>query len=398
MPQPQSEVAFVLAAQAGDKAAFGHLIERYEAMAWRLAVRMVGSREIAHELTQEAMLQAYLSLARLNDVHAFGSWLYGIVLNVCRNYRRNQKVAVLSLEAMLGGLHFDALPFAGGEPSPYEVAELRELHAAVLAAVESLAPAYGEVTLLFYYDQLSLREIAALLGISVSAVKVRLHRSRAQLRELLAPLYQPFDEAVAVPERNTKMVKVTIADIVVNEETGNRIVVLYDEPGQRLLPIWIGPFEADAIALLLLGHAVPRPLTYEFTARLLEAAGATLEEVRVEAIKESTFYAVAKLRSGSTVHEVDARPSDAIALAVRSGCPIYATGEVMEKAGFAIPAEVETPPQRKGLDKIGERLAQMMQEHEQKLQESKEEEGRQTQAEDQEKRQKLIVYLFGGEE
>lgn len=398
MARPQSEVALVLAAQAGDKAAFGHLVERYETIAWRLAVRMVGSRETAHELTQEAMLQAYLSLAHLKDVHAFGSWLYGIVLNVCRNHRRNQNVAVLSLEAMLGGLHFDALPFAGGEPAPHEVAELRELHACVLAAVDSLAPTYRKVTLLFYYDQLSLREIAALLRISVNAVKVRLHRSRAQLRDLLAPVYESFHGAVAIQERDTKVVKVTIADVVVNEENGNRIVVLYDEPGQRLLPIWIGPFEADAMAMQLLDLTVPRPLTYEFTARLLAAAGATLEEVRVETIRENTFYAVAKLRSDGAVQEVDARPSDAIALALRMGCPIYVTDEVMEKAGMAIPAETKMPLLGKGLDKMREQHAQGLKEAEQKLQELKDKEVGQTQSEEEEKRQKLLAYLFGSEE
>jgi RNA polymerase sigma factor (sigma-70 family) len=397
MKQAQSELALVIAAQAGDKQAFGQLIEQYEHMANQLAHRMVGDQEMARELTQEAMLQAYLSLPQLVHADKFASWLYGIVLNVCRNYRRNRKSSFCSPEALPGGLHFDALLYSSSEPGPQEIVEVHELSARVLAAVNALSPKNREATLLFYYEQLRVDEIAALLGISSIAVKGRLHKSRSQLRSLLASVYSPGEDRVAAQERKESMVKVTIADVMREEENDNRIIVLLDEAGQRLLPIWIGPFEADAIAIQLLNQFVPRPLTYEFMARLLAGAGATMEEVRIETLKGNTYYAVARLRSGSTVEEIDARPSDAIALALRTNSPIYVAEEVIVKAGVVIPEAFQKAPLGRGLVILSHQLEQQRQAIEQKLQQQKEEEASKGQAEREAARLKLLTYLFGSE-
>ena len=149
------------------------------------------------------------------------------------------------------------------------------------------------------------------------------------------------------------MVEVTIADVVAQErkddQTGQtstiHVVVLRDAGGRRILPIWIGEWEGAALAMGLRDYQVPRPLTYRFTASLLEALGAELEEVRIEALRGDTFFAVAKVRSGDNTYEVDARPSDAMALAAVTGCPIFVAEEVMEKAGQAIPEELgDAPP------------------------------------------------------
>jgi len=92
-------------------------------------------------------------------------------------------------------------------------------------------------------------------------------------------------------------------------------------------------------------------MTFEFTASILAASGATLDEVRIESLREETFYAVAKIRNGNSVKEIDARPSDALGLAVRTGCPIYVSPEVMDKAGSAIPANA-TMAGGKGIDQL----------------------------------------------
>ena len=231
----------------------------------------------------------------------------------------------------------------------------------MLKAVESLSPRNRAATLLFYYDQLSVREIAATLGASVTAVKVRLHRSREQLKELLTPVSAELGGQTRGKKEVTKMVKMTIADIAAQErkdpttgETNRQhIVTLLDREGGRVLPIWIGPSEGTAIAIGLKDYPVPRPLTHAFLANVIDAIGATVEEVRVEALKEDTFYAVVKLRMGKTVREVDARPSDAMALAVLTGSPIYAAEEVIEKAGVQLEEEVgEKQPLQKGLSQI----------------------------------------------
>jgi RNA polymerase sigma factor (sigma-70 family) len=310
------------------------------------------------------VLQAYLSLDHLRDDAAFKSWLYGIVLNVCRSYIRDQKTIFFSLEGLAGGLQFSAIPFFGPVIDPQEVVEERELYRLVLDAVSALAPRSRAAVLMFYYDQLSLREIAATLGISVGAVKGRLHKARQQLREQLSALYSESDLVVPKPRR-IKMVKVTIADVVKREQAGEQagharthyVIVLVDEAGRRALPIWVGPWEGIALAIGLREFPVPRPLTFTFMARLLEAAGAKLEKVNIHALKEDTFYAVAQLRCGDRVQEVDARPSDAIALAVLTGSPIFAAEEVLERAGVDIPAkEGGTPQLGKGIDDILEEL------------------------------------------
>jgi len=359
------DAELVTLACSGGKEAFGRLVERYQDMAYRIALGMVASEGIAQELAQEAVLQAYLSLDHLRDGAAFKSWLYGIVLNVCRSYIRDQKTIFFSLEDLAGGLQFGAIPFSGSVPDPQEVVEERELYRLVLDAVSALTPRNRAVVLMFYYDQLSLQEIAAILGVSMVAVKGRLHKSRRRLREQLLALYSELEPAVPVKSRRIKMVKVTVADVVKREQVGEQpghprthyVIVLADEAGRRALPIWVGPWEGTALAIGLREFPVPRPLTFTFMAKLLEAAGAKLEKVHIHALKENTFYAVAQLRCGDEVQEVDARPSDAIALAVLTGSPIFAAEEVLERAGVDIPAKIgETPQLGKGIDGILEEL------------------------------------------
>lgn len=184
----QSDPELVHLARQGDKAAFGRLVLRYQPMAQRLSTRVIGDEDLAQELVQDAMLQAYLSLEKLRNPTRFRSWLYGIVLNVCRNDLRRRRVICFSLETMLGNLVDKPLLIAESSRDPQQVAEQRELHTALLEAVDTLSPKNRLATLLFYRDQLSIKEVANRLDISVSAVKGRLHKARHQLRERLLPL------------------------------------------------------------------------------------------------------------------------------------------------------------------------------------------------------------------
>jgi RNA polymerase sigma factor (sigma-70 family) len=390
------DAELVVQARSGDKEAFGQLIARYQLLAHRIAIGMVANEEIAQDLVQEAMLQAYLSLNHLQKDSSFKNWLYGIVLNVCRSYIRDQKAVFFSLDAMAGGISFDAIRFTGVVPDPQQVAAEQELYSLVLAAVNELSEKNRMATLLFYQEQLSLQEVAALLGISVVAVKGRLHKSRSHLKARLMPLYAEMNHAVSAQLRRNTMVKVTVADVLREEHNGTQayVVVLLDEAGHRLLPIWVGKWEGESIAISLRGHPRPRPLTYKFMANLLEAVGASLEEVRIEAIREGTFYAVAKLKSGDTVQEVDARPSDAIALALHLGSPLYAAQEVLEQGGFDVPAqEVEKRQLGQGLDRwMREMEEQWIREQQQRAAQSPP-----TAAEMNEARQKLITLMFSSE-
>jgi RNA polymerase sigma factor (sigma-70 family) len=355
---PISDAKLVSLARSGDKEAFGHLVERHQQAMARIAMGMVPDHDIARELANEAMLQAYLSLDRLREADRFQSWLHGIMLNVCRGYLRDRRPEPFSLEALAGGVFLEgaALSF---EPDPHEVFQARELHRVVLRAVDALSPKNRAATLLFYYEHPSLREIAATLGVSMAAVKGRLHKSRGRLKELLESEYSQLGRGVTTRREVRGMVRVTIADITQQKRQGEGktgsarpqyVVLLLDSDGGRVLPIWIGRGEAVAIGMALKEVPVPRPMTHAFTHNLLNATGAVVEEVRVESLRDDTFYAVVKLRVGKKVREVDARPSDAIALAVLSGSPIYAAEEVMERAAIAMDeVEREVARQREGI-------------------------------------------------
>jgi RNA polymerase sigma factor (sigma-70 family) len=337
--EAKADGELVALARAGNKDAFGCLVERYQQMAGRIALGVMANEEIARDLAQEAMLQAYLSLDRLRDEQRFGSWLYGIVLNVCRSYVRDQQTDFYSLEAMAGGMRFETLSLAAAEPDPAEIAVERELHHVILAAVNTLSERDRVATLLFYYEQLSMREIAAILGVSLGAVKGRLHRARKQLRESLLPMYAGVKQERLPERRRRTMIKVSVADVLEQQHEGKarNVVVLLDEAGRRVLAIWIGAKEAQMIALELGKFQTPRPMTFDFMARMLQAADATLEEVRIETLKDEIFYAVAKMRRGDGAREVDARPSDALALALVTGSPILVAEEIFERAGIALP-------------------------------------------------------------
>ena len=133
------------------------------------------------------------------------------------------------------------------------------------------------------------------------------------------------------------MIKVTVVDAVRLLKQKISAVVLLDEASHRALGIWIGEAEATMIDLGLNQTALPRPMTMNFMASILKAARATLEEVRIETLKDEIFYAIAKIRSGDTINEIDARPSDAIALAVVTGSPVFVVEEILEKCGVALP-------------------------------------------------------------
>jgi len=111
--------------------------------------------------------------------------------------------------------------------------------------------------------------------------------------------------------------------------THDPVVILRDLEGKRYLPILIGPFEATAIALALEGQIVPRPLSHDLMRMLLESLHAKLEHVVVHDIKDSTFFAKLVVRANGETREIDARPSDGIALALRMQAPIYVSDKIV---------------------------------------------------------------------
>ena len=134
------------------------------------------------------------------------------------------------------------------------------------------------------------------------------------------------------------MREVDVVGVRVEMPSNQPIVLLREVTGDRYLPIWIGAVEATAIAFAQQGVVPPRPLTHDLMKDLIGATGNELSEVRITEMRDGIFYAVLVLSSGA---EVSARPSDSIALALRTGSKIVCSDDVLDEAGLEVPEEEE---------------------------------------------------------
>ncbi len=127
-------------------------------------------------------------------------------------------------------------------------------------------------------------------------------------------------------------VEMKVRGLTLDPTSNMPIIVLRDEDDKRSLPIWVGIFEANAIALELEKISTPRPMTHDLLKNVVEALEARVEKVVVNELRDNTFFALLHLRVHGTEVTVDSRPSDAIALALRVGAPIFVSEEVVQKA------------------------------------------------------------------
>jgi uncharacterized protein len=127
-------------------------------------------------------------------------------------------------------------------------------------------------------------------------------------------------------------IEMTIKGLMVDPITNMPIVILRDKEGQKVLPIWVGIFEANAIALQIENVATPRPMTHDLLRNVIQDLNASVQKIVVCDLQENTFYALIYLLLNGEVVAVDARPSDAIALALRTRAPIYVEESVIDSA------------------------------------------------------------------
>ncbi len=130
--------------------------------------------------------------------------------------------------------------------------------------------------------------------------------------------------------------------VLVDPANGAPVILLQDRHSSKVLPIWIGQPEAISIAAALEKKQFPRPMSHDLMKALLEAAGAKLEKVIISDLKDNTFYATIYLRTADgKVKEIDARPSDSVALALRTAAPIYISEEVFDQSAIDLPLNEE---------------------------------------------------------
>ena len=133
------------------------------------------------------------------------------------------------------------------------------------------------------------------------------------------------------PRKESPVKEARIFSLVLIPLLGQYVVTLEEVGGQRLIPIWIGVSEGNAISLKLQGESLPRPMTHDLMAALLQALSVTVDRILIVDLKDGTYYATLELTAQGQAHRLDARPSDAIALAVRLNTPIFVDEKVWKK-------------------------------------------------------------------
>lgn len=324
----------------GDGNAFSLLVEKYQNAVYGLCYHMVGNFADAQDLTQETFVRAYLELVKVREPSRFASWLYSITINVCKMWLRDRKGADnLPLESVIQTEE----EFADGN-SPAEYAEAEELRLSITKAIASLSEKNRLAITLYYIDGLSYGEIGDFLSVSPSAVKSRLHRARKELREeLITMVEDKFDKhklpedfsGKVVQEVEVSMVKLKEEDESDDEKPMTPIVILQSKTNERqMLPIWIGVFEASAIIMALEKQQTQRPMTHDLMANMLKEFGMEVVKVVVTDLLENTLYARITVKRDSKLKEIDARPSDSIALALRTGAPIFVAKSVWSESSI----------------------------------------------------------------
>jgi RNA polymerase sigma factor (sigma-70 family) len=313
---------FVQGALRGDPVAFAALVVPARGLVLSIVSRLVGPDD-AEDVLQEALLRAYLGLSRLRDPERFESWLCGVAVNVAKMRIRGRVTERRALAAIAS---------SGSSEATSEQWLLDE----VRDALEVLPAGQRDVVLMHYIDDLSCDQIAQVVGSTSGAVRVQLHRARTRLRRELAPLAPlPFTP----PTKERSMVDVNVEDVVVRvaAEDPSRVlqelgvvVLLKEARGGRSLLIIVGFPEGVALAIQHADGSFQRPSTPDLIVDLLRATGGHVEHVAITALRESTFYAQIAING----ENVDARPSDAINLAVRLGAPIVVDEVVLNTAGF----------------------------------------------------------------
>jgi RNA polymerase sigma factor (sigma-70 family) len=328
MPVVREDSVLVRAARLGDDAAFAELVRRHYGSVVASCRRIVGDRDLARDVAQEAVLRAMLGLDQLRDDDRFAAWLIGIGLNVGRSLLGRRQRQARPLGALAQNAH-PSEPVTT-ELEPIDVITAGDLSAQVRATIGALPAGQREAVALFYIAGLTTAEIAEETGAAPGAIKTRLYKARRSLR---ASLLDTYKEYIEMTDQTAELVPMHVAEVRRTAPTDpgvERHVLFLEDDADRRLPIWIGPAEATALAVLLEDVQLPRPGAYQFAAALLTAAGGQLREVRVTELTNSTFYAQAILSDGTII---DARPSYAITLALVTDAPIHVAATVLQQAG-----------------------------------------------------------------
>lgn len=319
----RTDAELVARAAAGDKQAFGELISRYQDAVFGFAYSHTGSFADAEDIAQEAFLAAWSALGRLRDGSRFGPWLHGITLNKARMHlratgrerRRQQEHAEQQAASRADG--------------PREASELPAVDA-VTRELDRLTPAWRVTATLYYINGYSYKQVSSFLGVPLGTVKRRLYEARQKLKEKLAMIEKKLKARRPKPSFSRRVLeRIESVKVAVRGEDLNA-VLLTDKKGRSFL-MYTGRSEAESINRGLQEVAFPRPMTHDLFVNTVKELGGKIVELVVSALKENTFYGTLVIRLGQGRYEIDCRPSDGLAIALRADAPIYVHKSVAQQ-------------------------------------------------------------------
>jgi RNA polymerase sigma factor (sigma-70 family) len=319
----------VEAARGGDRAAFALLIERHWPLLIGLCRRALADPAWAEEAAQEAALHALLHLHALRQPARFGAWLGGIGLNVCRMLLRTRTQGSVLWDSLDGTHALDEM--IDWRRGPAELAEEAEVRERITAAVTALPHGQRAAVTLFYLAGHTHAETAAALGVKVGAVKTRLHKARHTLRQRLQ-IFVEEEQMTSIPDDS--IIPVRVIDIRRRKPAGRAgvpycAVLEAVGSGDRSV-LLVGAFEGECLAGSLTGAATSRPLPYDLTVAMLASSGASVREVRIKGLTAAVIYATITTEAHGTIAAFDARPSDALNLALLAKAPIFVDRETWQ--------------------------------------------------------------------
>jgi RNA polymerase sigma factor (sigma-70 family) len=306
-------------AVAGERKAFVELLTRNKPLVRKLCARFEANRWEAEDLEQEIWLEAWLSINRIEKPSRFSAWLQGLALNVGRRWQRRNRRRLTPRTATS-----DLNPTIGSLSQPAAAAHMNVL--------ERLTERERQLIRLKYDMRLTYVEIAGELNASVLAVRSGLFRARRKLGDQ------------AEPERRKSMkseAEITNLEIITSEGQGGArrvsgVAKLRDSlTDKHIGMVW------DEAAVRLAAEALAeqnpkRPMTHDLTQSLLDAVGARTREVEISRLTDEIYFATVRVESETGLVEVDARPSDALNLAIRAGAPIHISAEVIDAVGKSV--------------------------------------------------------------
>ena len=357
----QDDATLVACVLAGERDAFDILLQRYAASVQRLCTTLLDTTVEAQDVAQEAALQAFLGLSHLRDPARFAAWFHAIAANLARSALRRRSEC--SLER-LGEETITHLLWIKTSPTIEEYQLEREIHEAILLALQDLSPANRQVVIGFYLQGYHYEELAGRLGVPVSTVKWRLFQSRQMLKKLLRPLAETL--LYPIESKQGKGKNMTTEDLVTLHFDSLRrlpftrqyLVILLDPASSRGLPVSLTESEFNALEVAFRARQYAHELTLpqDLSQRLLESFEAYLQRVVINALAGQTLYATATIRQGAHIREVDMRLSEALVLAVRMDAPISITRSLFETAAILDLTDPASSPSEEELLARGQKM------------------------------------------